>query len=69
VSPVCKGYDGRGYAVGDRVELCPSLDLWMRGARFGEVVQLRATTADRVVVKLDLTGSKIGGSEETFRRV
>lgn len=24
---------------GDRVELCPSLDLWMRGARFATVIR------------------------------
>jgi hypothetical protein len=28
------GYDGKPYTVGDRVELSPGLDLWVRGARF-----------------------------------
>ena len=27
-------------AVGDRVELHPATDLWMRGARYGEVVHV-----------------------------
>jgi hypothetical protein len=26
------------FNIGERVELLPHLDLWMRGARFGEVV-------------------------------
>jgi hypothetical protein len=28
------------YAVGDRVELSPATDWWMRGDRFGEVVKI-----------------------------
>ena len=35
-----KGYDGREYGIGDRVELHPGCDLWMQGARYGEVVGL-----------------------------
>ena len=29
------GYDGEPVGVGDRVELHPACDLWMRGARYG----------------------------------
>ena len=72
----CHGYDGHGYTVGDRVELHPGTDLWMRGARYGEVVGLSITLPsdrigrnDRVRVKIDRTGHTICGSEETFRRV
>ena len=32
------GFDGVTYGVGDRVELHPGTDLWMQGARYGEVV-------------------------------
>ncbi len=31
------GYDGTAISEGDRVELHPGTDLWMRGARFGTV--------------------------------
>lgn len=33
------GYDGRQYLVGQKVELHPSTDLWMRGAKTGTVVK------------------------------
>jgi hypothetical protein len=68
ISP-CEGYDGRGYTIGDRVELHPGTDLWMRGARYGDVVGLSLTPDDRVRVKIDRTGRTIRGSEDTFRRV
>lgn len=63
------GYDGHNYSVGDRVELHPACDLWMRGARFGTVVGSSLTSADRVRVKLDrIAGERIvAGSEDTFR--
>jgi hypothetical protein len=35
---------------GDRVELHPATDLWMRGARYGEILSIGRT---RVTVKLD----------------
>lgn len=64
------GYDGKGYAVGDRVELHPGTDLWMRGARFGEVVQLSSTFKDRVHVRLDRIPRRFfAGSADTFRKV
>ena len=63
------GYDGSGYGVGDRVELHPGTDLWMMGARYGEVVGISATPADRVRVKLDKLPSRVfAGHAETFRR-
>lgn len=40
----------RDFKVGDRVEMHPATDLWMRGARFGNVVKVGRT---RVHVKLD----------------
>ena len=64
------GYDGIGYEVGDRVEIHPGTDLWMRGARYGTVVGSRTTQADRVHVELDnLPGRTYSGSEDTFRFV
>ena len=62
------GYDGNGYTVGDRVELHPGTDLWMRGARYGTVVRLSLTPSDRVHVELDaIPGRVFAGSAETFR--
>ena len=65
----CHGYDGIGYTIGDRVELHPRTDLWMGGARYGEVVGLSLTPDDRVRVRVDRTVLTIRGSEDTFRRV
>ena len=63
------GYDGNGYNVGDRVEIHPATDLWMRGARYGTVVGRSLTPADRVRVKLDKTGEKVWTSSEDMFRV
>jgi len=64
------GYDGTEYNVGDRVELHPGTDLWMRGARYGTVVGMSLTPNDRVKVEVDkLPGRKFSGSEDTFRLV
>jgi len=38
------------FKVGDRVELHPACDLWMRGARFGTITKITKTF---VWVKLD----------------
>ena len=41
---------------GDRVQLHPATDLWMRGARYGKVLRVwpaTATARARVRVKLD----------------
>jgi len=42
------GYNGNAITVGSRIELCPGLDLWMRGARFGKVVEVIETGTIRV---------------------
>jgi len=64
------GYDGNGYNTGDRVELHPGTDLWMRGARYGTVIGSSITPNDRVKVELDaFPGRKFSGSEDTFRRI
>jgi hypothetical protein len=62
------GYDGNGYSIGDRVELHPGCDLWMRGARFGRVVGMSLTPNDKVHVRLDkLPNCKFGAPADRFR--
>ncbi len=62
------GYDGLAYGVGDRVELHPATDLWMRGARYGVVTAIASTPADRVRVRLDKLPRPIfAGSADTLR--
>lgn len=64
------GYDGNGYEVGDRVEIHPCTDLWMKGARYGVVIGRSLTPEDRVRVQMDKTGVKVwSGSEDLFRRI
>lgn len=65
------GYDGNGYGVGDRVELSPHLDLWMRGAKFGTVVSLSLTPLDRVKVRSDhpRVRNLIAGPADYFKKV
>jgi hypothetical protein len=64
------GYDGNGYCVGDRVELHPATDLWMRGARYGTVESFWFRGTNRVSVRLDkLPGKVFVASPETFRSI
>jgi hypothetical protein len=63
------GYDGNGYTIGDRVELHPGCDLWMRGAMYGTVVGMSCTPQDRVHVVLDKVAGKRYGCAEMFRRL
>lgn len=46
------GYDGLGIAVGDRVELHPATDWFMRGARYATVTAVHPAT-NRVSAVLD----------------
>jgi hypothetical protein len=62
------GFDGNGFNVGDRVELHPRLDLWVRGARFGDVISI-SERSRRVKVLVDKTGRVMTGDEKCFRRV
>lgn len=43
----------RDLTVGDRVELSPGTDAWMRGDRFGEIVKVGRT---RIHVRMDRSG-------------
>lgn len=63
------GYDGIEYKIGDRIELHPGTDLWMRGARFGEVVGTSLTPDDRVRVKLDKLKGVFSGPMDRFRKI
>ena len=64
------GYDGNGYTTGDRIELHPGLDMWMRGARYGVVKSISLTPADRVRVELDVQPSRLfAGAAESFKRI
>jgi hypothetical protein len=65
------GYDGAPYGVGDRVEIHPGTDLWMRGARFGVVHSFSLTPLDRVKVRMDhpRVSSLVAGTPDTFRKV
>jgi hypothetical protein len=62
-------YDESCYGVGDRVELHPATNLWMRGGRYGTVHGISCTPKDRVRVELDkFPGRTFAGSADTFRR-
>lgn len=61
------GYDGNGYDIGDRVELHPGSDLWMRGARYGTVTHV--STRGIVFVKVDKTRRSVAGNADSFRRI
>ena len=66
------GYDGNGYAIGDRVEIHPGTDLWISGARYGTVIGIRpsAVAHRRVHVEMDrIPTRKFYGSEDMFRAV
>ena len=63
------GFDGNGYTIGDRVEIHPGTDMWMRGARFGTVVRMSLTPKDRVHVKLDKISQTVAGTADTFQRI
>ena len=51
------------YRVGQRVELHPATDWWMRGARFGEVVKVGRSLYH---VRLDRTGRVVKVSERNI---
>lgn len=59
MSNVLTGYDGAVLAIGDRVELHPGMDLWMRGARYGTVTAQFPRNTDRIAVVLDKVPGKV----------
>jgi hypothetical protein len=69
MSPV--GYDGNGYGLGDRVELHPGCDLWMRGCRYGTVLKVPSSHrmgGSLVTVKAD-NGRRLRWECTSFRFV
>lgn len=60
------GYDGHAFTVGHRVEIHPSTDLWMRGARFGTVKRL-GPKYRHVSVKLDHWRKPVYLNQDYFR--
>ena len=52
--------------VGDRVELHPATDMWMRGARVGEVI---ATNTKYVRIRLDALPTRTCRVDPTLLRV
>lgn len=63
------GYDGRPIVMGDRVELHPACDMWMRGARFGKVVGFSQTPDDRFHIVLDRKAGIYSASADSVRRI
>lgn len=65
------GYDGKSFSVGDRVELHPGMDLWMRGAKYGTVHSVSLTPNDRVKVRMDhpQVSNLVAGPADRFRKV
>jgi hypothetical protein len=41
--------------VGDRIEMHPATDVWMRGDRYGEIIRIGRTL---ITVKLDRSGHR-----------
>ena len=63
------GYDGQPYGIGDRVEIHPGTDLWMMGARYGEVVGTSITSDDRVHVVMDKVPGIRSDTADLFQKV
>lgn len=60
------GFDGSGIQEGDRVELHPACDLWMMGARFGNVTKLTQRSANVLLDKIP--GKVIRVAHDLLRR-
>jgi hypothetical protein len=54
------------FNIGDRVELHPATDLWMRGARFGVVEKIGRQL---LTVKLDALSRSVRVSSENIGRI
>lgn len=55
------------FQPGDRVELHPGCDLWMRGARYGTVKRL--LSVGRVRVQLDKVGTPVTSTVQSLRHI
>ena len=66
------GYDGNEYTIGDRVELHPSVEYCVQGARYGEVVGVGLTSDGKVHIKLDKLPDRetlVSEPADTFRKI
>ena len=64
------GYDGKALEVGNRIEIHPGTDLWMRGARYGTITGMVPTTNDRVRVEMDkIPNRTYSASADTFKAI
>ena len=68
------GYDGNEYTIGDRVELHPSVEYCVQGARYGEVIGFGVglTSDNKVHIKLDKLPDRdtlLSDPADTFRKI
>jgi hypothetical protein len=54
------------FHAGDRVELHPACDMWMRGARFGTVAKVGRKL---LTVDIDMLGRKVRVSPENIGKI
>lgn len=64
--PVAMRTASFGFPLGARIEISPSLDLWMRGARYGEVVGMRGSLLN---VKLDRHRKSVALTPDLLTRI
>jgi hypothetical protein len=66
---IIRGYDSKIIRHGDRIELHPATDLWMRGVRYGTVVGTSLTPDGRIHVELDLLRGTFAAHAGTLRSI
>lgn len=64
-------YDADAFKVGDRVEIAPCTDTWMRGARFGDVVEVKTHNGRIAIlcVRMDKLRKVLKLSPSLFTRI
>lgn len=45
--------EAQTFTVGDRVEIHPRFDAWMRGAKYGDIIKVYGVNGSIIRVKLD----------------
>lgn len=59
--------DRQTFAIGDRIELHPSCDLWMRGARFGIITKIYGVAGSIIQIKLDRQRKRVTFPKDQIR--
>lgn len=59
-------YQLSDFTAGDRIQMHPATDYWMRGARFGEVVKVGRA---KLEVKLDMFGRTFRTSPQNISEI